>query len=291
MYIADNAVIMAAGTASRFEPLSRERPKGLLEVRGEVLIERQIRQLREAGIDDIYVVVGYKKEMFSYLTRRYGARLLENPEYLTRNNHASVRAAREVLGNTFLCSADNYFTVNPFQREVDEAYYAAVYAGGDTKEWCMTEGPDGFIDSVTVGGRNAWYMLGHTFWTRSFSRAFLEILDRVYNDPDTPGKYWEDIFREHLDTLKMKIRRYPAEVIAEFDTLDELRAFDESYIDDTRSAVLKDLARRLSCREGEITGISPLRQVGGEAAGFRFFARGALYEYRFADNSLTTVNQ
>ena len=37
-----NAIIMAAGTSSRFVPLSVERPKGLLEVKGEVLIERQI---------------------------------------------------------------------------------------------------------------------------------------------------------------------------------------------------------------------------------------------------------
>ena len=45
----DNAIIMAAGTASRFAPLSYEKPKALIEVHGEVLIERQIRQLREAG--------------------------------------------------------------------------------------------------------------------------------------------------------------------------------------------------------------------------------------------------
>lgn len=42
----DNAIIMAAGTSSRFAPLSFERPKALIEVRGEILIERQIRQLR-----------------------------------------------------------------------------------------------------------------------------------------------------------------------------------------------------------------------------------------------------
>ena len=43
-YKVDNAIIMAAGTASRFAPLSFEKPKALIEVRGEVLIERQIKQ-------------------------------------------------------------------------------------------------------------------------------------------------------------------------------------------------------------------------------------------------------
>jgi CTP:phosphocholine cytidylyltransferase-like protein len=47
---------MAAGTSSRFAPLSYEKPKGLLKVKGEILIERQIRQLQEAGITDITIV-------------------------------------------------------------------------------------------------------------------------------------------------------------------------------------------------------------------------------------------
>ena len=50
-YRVDNAVIMAAGMSSRFAPLSYEKPKALLKVKGEVLIEREIRQLQAAGID------------------------------------------------------------------------------------------------------------------------------------------------------------------------------------------------------------------------------------------------
>lgn len=39
-YKVTNAVILAAGLSSRFAPISYERPKGTLRVRGEVLIER-----------------------------------------------------------------------------------------------------------------------------------------------------------------------------------------------------------------------------------------------------------
>lgn len=69
MFKIDNAVILAAGTSSRFVPLSYEKPKALIEVKGEILIERQIRQLREAGISDIYVVTGYKAEGMIYLQK------------------------------------------------------------------------------------------------------------------------------------------------------------------------------------------------------------------------------
>ncbi|WP_259642045.1 sugar phosphate nucleotidyltransferase [Aggregatibacter aphrophilus] len=46
---------MAAGKSTRFAPFTYEKPKGLFNVRNEVLIERQICQLKEAGIKDIYL--------------------------------------------------------------------------------------------------------------------------------------------------------------------------------------------------------------------------------------------
>ena len=93
-YRVDNAIIMAAGLSSRFAPISYERPKGVLRVRGEVLIERQIRQLQEAGISDITVVVGYKKEEFFYLEDKMGVRVVVNDEYASRNNNSTLRKVR-----------------------------------------------------------------------------------------------------------------------------------------------------------------------------------------------------
>ena len=52
--LVDSAIILAAGKSSKFFPPLYDRPKGLFEYRGEVLIERQIRQLHEAGIKDMY---------------------------------------------------------------------------------------------------------------------------------------------------------------------------------------------------------------------------------------------
>ena len=93
----DNAVILSAGMSTRFVPLNFEIPKGLLTVKGEPLIERQICQLREKGIEEIIIVVGYMKEQFEYLVGKYGVILVETDEYETKNNHASIWAARQYL--------------------------------------------------------------------------------------------------------------------------------------------------------------------------------------------------
>ncbi|WP_225436567.1 sugar phosphate nucleotidyltransferase [Ligilactobacillus ruminis] len=58
MGLIKNAIILAAGKSDRLAPFTYEKPKGLFCVKDDVLIERQIEQLHEAGINEIYVVVG-----------------------------------------------------------------------------------------------------------------------------------------------------------------------------------------------------------------------------------------
>lgn len=277
----DNAIIMAAGTSSRFVPLSYERHKGLTVVRGEVLIERQIKQLLSAGIKEIVVVTGYKSEQFNYLVEKYGIKLIYNPYYLTRNNNSSIWMVRDYLRNSYVCSADNYFENNPFESVVDNAYYAAVYSEGRTEEWCMTEDKNGYINSVTIGGENSWYMLGHTFWSAMFSKEFLRILCEEYYLPQTKDKLWEKIFIEHLDTLKMKIRKYPVGDIYEFDTLDELRQFDISYVRDTRSSLLKSIVKEIGVKEEDIFNIKAIKSGCTEALGFEFDCPKGHFKYAY----------
>ena len=259
-YKVDNAVIMAAGLSSRFAPISYEKPKGLLKVRGEVLIERQIEQLKEAGIDDITVIVGYKKEYFFYLKQKYGVKIVNNDEYASRNNNGSLWRVREELGNTYVCSSDDYFTQNPFEPYVFKAYYSAQYAEGPTKEWCMTTGSNGRISKVAVGGADSWYMLGHVYFDRAFSRKFVEILEAEYDRPETTDKLWEDLYIEHIKELDMVMRPYPAGVINEFDSLDELRAFDPHFLENVDSEIFDNIVRVLGCTKAEIHDVYPLKQ-------------------------------
>ena len=86
-YRVKNAIILAAGMSTRFIPVSYELPKGLISVKGEVMIERQIRQLKEAGVQEIIVVVGYMMEKFFYLRSKYNVKLVVNNEFATKNTH------------------------------------------------------------------------------------------------------------------------------------------------------------------------------------------------------------
>ncbi len=259
-YKVENAVIMAAGLSSRFAPISYEKPKGLLKVRGDVLIERQIRQLQEAGITDITVVVGYKKEHFFYLEREYGVTIVVNEEYASRNNNSSLMKVHHKLGNTFVCSSDDYFTENPFEPYVYKAYYASVFVEGPTKEWCIHAGTGDRIESVTVGGCDSQIMLGHVYFDRAFSQTFVRILEAEYDLPVTADKLWEEIYVDHIKELDMVVRPYEDGIIHEFDSLDELREFDPYFLSNVDSEVFDNIVAVLGCDKNDIHDVYPLKQ-------------------------------
>lgn len=274
-----NAIIMAAGTSSRFVPLSAEVPKGLLEVKGEILIERQIRQLQEAGIKDITLVVGYKAELFEYLMAKFGVKIVLNEDYYRYNNTSSLVRVLDKLSNTYICSSDNYFPSNVFNDYPEQSYYSALFSAGDTGEYCLTIDPEDNITSVRVGGRDSWYMVGHVYFSEDFSDKFKKILYQEYKNPETKQQYWEDVYIKFLHELPlMKIHRYNKNEINEFDSIDELRQFDESYISDTRSSILKRIALELECPESSLSGFTKITNADSHLR-FSFFKDDIKYIY------------
>ena len=259
-YKVDNAVIMAAGMSSRFVPISYEKPKGLLKVRGEVLIERQIEQLLAAGIHEIIVVVGYKKELFFYLEEKYGVQIVVNRDYAVRNNHSSLMRVREMLGNTYICVSDNYFTQNTFKQYMWKACYSAEYCEGPTKEWCLAIGKKDRIIGATIGGESAWFMTDHAYFDHAFSERFVEILEEEYDKPDTVDKLWERLFIEHVDELDMEVRRHEPGTIMEFDSLDELKDFDPLFLENIDVEIFNNIVAVLGCTKSEIRDVYPLKQ-------------------------------
>ena len=278
-YKVNNAVILAAGMSTRFAPLSYEKPKGLLNVKGEILIERQIKQLHSVGIKDITLVVGYMKEKMFYLEEKYGVEIVVNEDYYRYNNTSSMMLVANKLSNTYICSSDNYFEKNPFEKYVYKGYYSSVYEEGETDEYCISFDKKDRIIDAKVGGCNSWVMLGHVYFDRAFSNKFSSILREEYKKQAVKEGLWEDLYIRFISELDLRIRRYSKDIIREFDSLDELREFDKDYLKNTNSRILNNISNILECREEEIEQISPIK-AGLTNTSFKFTVSGKQYVYR-----------
>ena len=286
----DNAIIMAAGYSSRFAPLSYETPKSLIRVKGEILLERQIEQLKSSGIVEIILVVGYKKEMFDYLVEKYGVIIIENSEYNIRNNHSSLWTARNYLKNSYICSSDNYFMKNPFYKQEEYPFYSVVYEIGKTEEWCVTTDSKGWINNVLIGGTDSWIMMGHALFSKEFSKCILKHIESKYDDPDTINSLWEKIYKNNIEDLRLMAKKNNSADIFEFDSLDDLREFDESYKNHSNSKIMEYIARELQCNEGEISNFKPKKCIKKlEVIGVEFTFNNEIWFYGYNNSSLYKI--
>ena len=92
------AIILAAGRGSRMQKLTDDRPKCLVELRGQCLLDRQLAALRGAGIDQIGIVTGYKRELIAQHVQGQGVAEFHNPRWSETNMVSSLEAARDWLG-------------------------------------------------------------------------------------------------------------------------------------------------------------------------------------------------
>ena len=277
-YQVDGAVIIAAGFGSRFVPLTFDTPKGLLEVFGERMIERQIRQLHEAGICDITIVVGYLKEKFEYLIDKYDVKLLYNPEYSTKNTLTTIYRARDILlnRNMYVLASDNWMRHNMYHAYECGAWYSSVYKEGETSEWVLTATKKGLITDVHVGGENNWVMYGPAFFSREFSGQFLPVVEQYYQTPGTEQFYWEQVLLDQPERFSMYINRQPEHQVYEFENLEELRLFDPKYQTNSDNQAMKLVSEVFDVPESEIRNIRCLKS-GMTNKSFLFQLHGRNY--------------
>ena len=286
----NNAVILAAGFSSRFVPVCFDKPKGLLIVRGETLIERQIRQLKEIGINDIHIVTGAYRNQFDFLAEKHGVNLIFNPDFDTKNNFASFYAAKDVLDNTLISSSDLYFPRNIFVSESEHPYYASVFNNGKTTQRCLTLDESDKIIATSYTGHDCWITFGgHAVLSKEISKKLLGYIEPIYENPDFKNKYWVDFQDEHLAECPMYIKRLTMSDIVEFNTLDALKQFDPSFKAIDQSETVRLICQILSCKEDELCGFIPIKD-GNQATGCSFDCKGKKYIYLNTTHTLETLD-
>lgn len=223
------AIILAAGMGTRLRPLTNDTPKSLVKVAGEPMAERQIKFLKEKGIDDIIVVTGYLKEKFEYLKEKYGVKLIHNDKYDVYNNLYTMYLVREYLQDSYVTEADVYMARNYFEKELKTSTYFSGKKENFKDEWMLHFDESGKIYEVEVGSGTDYIMSGVSYWTKEDGLFIKEKLEKVVESNNFKKIYWDDIVKNNLKDINVQIKKINSNDWFEIDSLEDLE-LAEKYI-------------------------------------------------------------
>ena len=112
-----SAVVLAAGASTRMG-----QPKLLLPLGGEPLVRRAVRQVAEAGFDDVVVVVGAEHERVVAALEGLAVRHALNPEYATgigSSFRTAVQALPQSAAAMFALADQPLITARDYRRLLD----------------------------------------------------------------------------------------------------------------------------------------------------------------------------
>lgn len=229
-------LILAAGVGRRLGEAGAGAPKCLIEVNGETLVARLLRQIRaNDAAADIRVVLGYCSERVTPLIA--GCRIVINPFFDQTGINASLWLAREsfdrpltIVHADLLLADDLARTLFTAEPETLMAYDSTQRTDAEVNvevvDGCVTRFEENFP------GYSGLYA-GVLKLSLPAARAFAEILDRRivqgYNDPrdyyffvvramidqygisiaafDCAGHLWQEIDRaEHIEAARTRFR-------------------------------------------------------------------------------------
>lgn len=232
MHRVKRAIIMAAGTGNRMQPVTLHTPKPLVRVNGVRMIDTVINGLRANGIYEIYVVVGYLKEKFKCLEKEYeGVTLIENPYYDTCNNISSLYVAREYLEDVIILDGDQIiYNTEILAPEFERSGYNGVWTDEETVEWLMTV-KDGIVTGCSrTGGKQGWQLYSISRWSAKDGKKLRKHLEQEFEEKENRQIYWDDVAMFcHFDEYTLGVREMKATDVIEIDDFEELVKMDPSY--------------------------------------------------------------
>jgi len=250
-----NAVILAAGVGMRMVPINLSVSKAFLEVNGERLIERLIKQLHDVGIRNITVVVGFMKENFEYLIDSYGVELVINDKYAEKNNLFSLGKVMNKLSNTYIIPCDIWCKENPFNEN-------------ETYSWYMVTNEIYKDATVRVNRKKelvcAWNrepgnkMIGIAYILSSDAKILKDNITTLSLAPHNDGLFWEDALIAN-DRMIVHANVVDEKSVVEINTYEQLRELD-SHSDQLKSDAIMTISKALGCSESEISDITVMKK-------------------------------
>lgn len=217
------AILLAAGMGTRLRPLTLKTPKSLIEVNGKALLERQIEFLKEKGINDIIIVTGYLNEKFEYLKEKYSLKLIFNDKYDIYNNIYSMYLVRDYLSDAYVIDADVYINRNFILSDINKSTYFSAYKKNVKNEWKLCFDENNKVNDIKIINGDGFILCGVSYWSKNDGALIKSRIEEALKTTNFKNLYWDDIVKNNIKDLDIRIEKINDDDIYEIDNMEELK--------------------------------------------------------------------
>lgn len=224
------AIVLAAGLGTRLRPITNDTPKSLVKVMGEAMAERQVRFLKERGIEDITIVTGYLAEKFDYLKEKYGVKLVFNDKYDKYNNIYTMYLVKDLLPDSYVIEGDIYMNSNIFRSDIKDTSYFSCYKKNFSNEWELKFNKEDKIEDIIIGNGSGYIMCGISYWSKSEGELIKSKLEKISDIDDYKNLYWDNVVKDNIARLNIRIEKLDDKDLFEIDSIEDLKATEKELL-------------------------------------------------------------
>lgn len=217
------AIILAAGMGSRLKVLTKDNPKCMVKVNGKTLIERVLSQLDKCNLEEIILVLGYKKEVLKEYINNLGIETkisyIDNDIYDKTNNIYSLYMAKEEMfkNDILLLESDLIFDDSILKNlTADSNKNMAVIASYEP--WmdgtCVKlDSENNIIDFVTSkkfdfnNTKDLYKTVNVYKFSKEFNKCYIKFLE-AYLSSNGENQYYETVLETMINVLPNELKGF-----------------------------------------------------------------------------------
>ena len=222
------AVILAAGESHGFKY-----PNGLVKVNNFILLERNIELLLKNGIEKIYIVIGYCKEQFAYLVKKYNNQviLIENQEYKEKGSYYSLLKLKGIIKeNILLLDSDILYEERALKNIIENKNSNVILVSEEKgqKNETYVEEKEGYLYRISKDRRELKNIQGEMLGISKISYFLLNYLFNLsVNNKDFAYEY---AISETTSLFKIGIQRIDSLIWGEINNSQHLKYVEDKII-------------------------------------------------------------
>ncbi|PVX23825.1 MAG: hypothetical protein CW716_11230 [Candidatus Bathyarchaeum sp.] len=224
-------MILNSGLGTRLYPMTKSKPKALLEIGDKTLLGHQLDSLTDCGINNIIMTTGpFEEKIKHYLKTAYpdvNVTYVKNPQYLTTNYIYSMWLTKNLItDNIILFHGDLFFDKLLLKRLVDSKDVNCVLVNR------KIEPPEkdfkavienSHVTKIGVGffGANAFFCAPLYKFSKADFMSWMNQIGRFVERGELTV-YAENAFNEISDQVILRPIYFDKEICLEVDTKEDL---------------------------------------------------------------------